>query len=69
MEKQTHLKIDNFNFHIESVSKSTEAEFIAQYKDQRQYGLSDADWMQWMKGAYKAIMAAGGVEKKVKPKG
>lgn len=62
--EQTHIAIDAFNFNIESVCKSTEAEFIAQYTDQRPYGISPDDWSKWMKDAYKSIIANGKVEEK-----
>lgn len=53
------IVIDNCGFNVDSINKLTEAEFIAQYTDQRQHGVSPDDWLQWMKDAYKAIIAIG----------
>lgn len=66
MPEQTHISIDNCGFNIASICKMTETEFIAQYTDQRQHGVSEVAWLQWMQDAYKAIIAVGKKEPGIK---
>lgn len=51
------MKIDNIGFHdIEGIRKMSEQEFIQTYNDHRPHGMTEADWLTWMRDAYSMLV-------------